>query len=696
MAVILAEGKQQYTDSAGAPLAGGQLWTYAAGTSTPLATYSDSAGTAPNTNPVTLDARGEAAIYWAALPYKVTLKDAGGATIWTVDNITSGLEALASTASGKGAALVAFQGGGTVQDLASTASGKGAALVGYLPAVIGAVPRTVYAELCDAFASVKDFGAVGDGTADDTTAVLAGVAYLKARGGGTLYFPQGTYKVTAEILLDSPGIMFKGTGRRKCYPGVFVPSANAQSTIMPVHSGRNCIRIFNAALNAATTLTFEDINFATLETGSRPTAAFGFDGSGNFHRDYVWERCGIHGFTSAFDTYNTGGDMAFGVARISHCTISRNNWIARNITGQWNGFVFRENEAGQNLTGGFDLKGHSITIVDNLLEGQPDVIKVSGNYRGTRIEGNYFESTSGSYTLWLSETIDAHVGKNTWITCTSTEPVRLYNDVNTRYLDTMPPSTLGSWLPQLENNVVGPTGIGSASCAVLYDSRLVSTAEINSTEIGGFTTAGGANASPHKTIPNSVGGSVTTSGTGILTFTKAALSLPTGTWFAVAIAVSYDSALAKEPVMELRVNSGITDGYANPVFYNFSRTNVNVKDRTVIYWGVVKATNAVTSFQVIFYPYGISPAAGLTYTISQPEIYNMGTTLPTQRDGIGITHPSVPHKTLFTAAAVPSAGTWQLRHQVLQSSPAAAGFIGWVCTTAGTPGTWKTFGAISP
>ena len=147
--------------------------------------------------------------------------------------------------------------------------------------------------------------------------------------------------------------------------------------------------------------------------------------------------------------------------------------------------------------------------------------------------------------------------------------------------------------------------------------------------------------------------------------------------------------------MELRVNSGITDGYANPTFYNFSRTNVNVKDRTVIYWGVVKATNAVTSFQILFYAYGISPAAGLTYTISQPEIYNMGTTLPTQRDSIGIAHPSIPRKQLFCAAAVPSAGTWSLRHQILQSTPAAGGFIGWVCTTAGTPGTWKTFGAIT-
>lgn len=579
--------------------------------------------------------------------------------------------------------------------LAGTGPGQGAALVGYKSTFTGAVVRTVNSALGDAFISAKAAGAVGDGVADDTGAINIAIAALATMGGGTLFFPQGTYRVTAEILINSPCITFKGTGRRKCYPGLFSPSSTSLSTIMPVHAGRNAFRIFNAGLNLASTLTFEDINFATLETGSRPTAAFGFDGSGNFHRDYVFERCGIHGFTSAFDTYNTGGDMAFGVIRIAHCTISRNNWIARNLTGQWNGFVFRENEAGQNLTGGFDLKGHSITIVDNLLEGQNDVIKVSGNFRDTHIEGNYFEATGGSYTIWLSETIDAYVGKNTWITCTSTEPVRLYNDVNTRYMDTMPPSTKGSWLPALSNNIVSPEGLGSSSCCVLYDPSLVAVCATNSVEIGGFTVAGGANAAPHKNIPNSVGGSVTTSGTGILTYTKAGLALPTGTWFAVSIVVTYDSALAKEPVMELRVNSGVTDGYANPTFYNFSRMNVNVKDRTVVYWGIVKATQAVTSFQILFYPYGISPAAGLTYVISAPEIYNMGTALPTSRDGYDVAGITAPRKQIFCAAAIPSAGTWQLRHQVLQASPAAGGFIGWVCTTAGTPGTWKPFGAIS-
>ena len=46
-------------------------------------------------------------------------------------------------------------------------------------------------------------------------------------------------------------------------------------------------------------------------------------------------------------------------------------------------------------------------------------------------------------------------------------------------------------------------------------------------------------------------------------------------------------------------------------------------------------------------------------------------------------------------ASQPASGTWNIGCTAYQSAPAAAGFIGWVCTTGGTPGTWKTFGAIS-
>ena len=82
-----SNAKQQFFTDAGALAVGYLLYTYAATTSTPATTYQASTGGA-NTNPITLDARGEADIWLdPALSYKYVLKTAAGATVWTVDNV---------------------------------------------------------------------------------------------------------------------------------------------------------------------------------------------------------------------------------------------------------------------------------------------------------------------------------------------------------------------------------------------------------------------------------------------------------------------------------------------------------------------------------------------------------------------------------------------------------------------------------
>jgi hypothetical protein len=43
---------------------------------------------------------------------------------------------------------------------------------------------------------------------------------------------------------------------------------------------------------------------------------------------------------------------------------------------------------------------------------------------------------------------------------------------------------------------------------------------------------------------------------------------------------------------------------------------------------------------------------------------------------------------------LPAGGSWQVGDIIWKATPAASGFIGWVCTTAGTPGTFKQFGTI--
>ena len=90
------EPKTQFLDNAGAPLAGGIVCTYQAGTSTPFATYTDATGSVQNSNPVVLDSAGRANIWWQAAAYKVVL--AGGGTcaspsnlMWTVDGFSVGV-----------------------------------------------------------------------------------------------------------------------------------------------------------------------------------------------------------------------------------------------------------------------------------------------------------------------------------------------------------------------------------------------------------------------------------------------------------------------------------------------------------------------------------------------------------------------------------------------------------------------------
>jgi len=81
-------------DNNGAPLNNGRLFSFIAGSSTPQATYPDSTGTTPNTNPIILNARGEANVWLATgLTYKLTLQDSLGNQIWSVDQIPGGTNA---------------------------------------------------------------------------------------------------------------------------------------------------------------------------------------------------------------------------------------------------------------------------------------------------------------------------------------------------------------------------------------------------------------------------------------------------------------------------------------------------------------------------------------------------------------------------------------------------------------------------
>ena len=84
----------QWFDANGNPLASGRLFFYAAGTSTKQNTYTTSAGSVANANPVVLDAAGRADVFLqTGLSYKIVAAAAGSddppsSPLWTEDNIT--------------------------------------------------------------------------------------------------------------------------------------------------------------------------------------------------------------------------------------------------------------------------------------------------------------------------------------------------------------------------------------------------------------------------------------------------------------------------------------------------------------------------------------------------------------------------------------------------------------------------------
>lgn len=64
----------------------------------------------------------------------------------------------------------------------------------------------------DGWFSVADYGAAGDGTTDDTAALQAALDDAAANGGGVVWVPAGTYRVTATLTNDADGVSVVGTG----------------------------------------------------------------------------------------------------------------------------------------------------------------------------------------------------------------------------------------------------------------------------------------------------------------------------------------------------------------------------------------------------------------------------------------------------------------------------------------------------
>jgi len=321
----LGGAASQFFDNNGVILTGGKIYTYAAGTTTPQATYTSSSGATPHANPIILDSAGR-------VP---------GGEIWLTDNL--GYKFVIETSTG---ILL-----GTYDNVSGIiGSNINATSIEYYPPFTGGLTSgyTVADKLSE-IVSVKDFGAVGDGVADDTAAITAAFTYansLKRTGlvatiqhpGCTVVFPGGTYNVPSistsflvqcNVQSDGAGILvpaaYAGTvltvgltnsGDLLSTADITLPDVY-KPTLSTIVAGSTGVRIAN--LNASV------VRFGRIDYFAR-AMHFGGIGQGSVYCDFflgqtsyadviIYITPGSGGWCNANNFY--GGNFRLGGARVT-------------------------------------------------------------------------------------------------------------------------------------------------------------------------------------------------------------------------------------------------------------------------------------------------------------------------------------------------------------------------------------------
>ena len=145
------------------------------------------------------------------------------------------------------------------------------ALSTYVPPGAGAVSRPVRDKLSDSV-SVKDFGAVGDGTVDDTVAIQAALTSAKA-----VYVPPGTYRIS-NTLTVAYGKTLVGAGQSSIIAGasgafdlIHLPDGYATVARLRLENGRAGVRLFGrdgpCVQNTLTDLTLWEARYGLVLDG---------------------------------------------------------------------------------------------------------------------------------------------------------------------------------------------------------------------------------------------------------------------------------------------------------------------------------------------------------------------------------------------------------------------------------------------
>jgi len=409
--------KLRFVDNNGIALAGGKVYTYDGGTTTPKATYADADGGTPNANPVILDSRGEAGIWLSDGMYKFVVKDSADSTIYTVDDISN-------------------EASPTITSLAAS---DGASKIGFIQFGTGAQLRDLEEkereQIC-IFDNMTDaqIADVQAGTlAVDLYSVFAGIA--TDYRGCDVKLPKGKYLINTnggsltleEIRLVGEGVLDGATGTLDqgsilCFTG----TTNSPFKIRRGVSMEGLGFYYPNQADSATptayppTLDFDYTNGAVQFVDIRDNVVYNAyrfirmdDATGNVGHIWIEDNV-IYGIKSCIElTHNLevikirGNNFTFGhwlAATEGGCRgYTRSNGQVFVTTAKTDGFIFSDNMAYGYRDGvAFETTGicQLANIATNLFDQVRYAITASGtgNVTGLQIGGNSFVSFNGQNT----------------------------------------------------------------------------------------------------------------------------------------------------------------------------------------------------------------------------------------------------------------------------------------------------------
>jgi hypothetical protein len=549
---------------------------------------------------------------------------------------------------------------------------------------------------------VKEYGAVGDGVTDDSTAIQAAINAMTS--GGILYFPAGTYKITGTLYLTSSTNMMtyhiKGAGKA----ALLKPTGFSSGYLFKLNEDSGGSKVI--AFPRHPRVIFEDL---------------AINGTDSTSVSFLWYNEASFQFKNLNFDYLLYG--AYGTGYTDQVLLDSIYWE----NPRTNGWIYKQGGNGDSFYAKqiFTTANNAIYLyrcAGGVIEAANGGFYYIKHSHGIKIISGHFEQVS-SGTIFTIEGSDVSFEKN-YIWVNSANPSIIITDDNAV-------SYRQKSKVELENNafIFYSTTSTNQAGAALHVASFNSYSRLLFKNNSGYVYSSG------RWIFDPIGLKMTSDDAGINTLFSDNAALLTGN-----LELRYRNTAYE--LVPLSPFAGVTAAQQvnTPVISSIGAETTFVGDlavatyyykiATYTRWGNTPATGesslAITSSGQsarLTINSKIAPAlvriwrgtstgtydryVDLPVSVIGLEIFDQGSTVA----GYAWTTTGVPtvttdnitydglviggHKAFYGSAA-PTAGTWAVGDMVYDTGVAAGGYLGWVCTIAGSPGTWKTFGAVTP